>query len=534
MDKLRPFIAWLKKYHFWVFSGVVAVLAIAGWFLATANLDQQYETRAGEIKTRLSSAQQIANTQNHPNSQFEESMQEWLTTYRQDIDLAWQKKWEAQQKELSWPSELNVRGTNFADAVNGILLGRPIEALSEEDKELPTRLRELYRDYIKEELPKLAEIIGAKWAPQGGAGGSGMGAEYGISGGYEAATDYGMAGGMEGMGGAIPLEKPPLVVWNPANQGAIQAKSFDWSQQLNNTPTTKEVLYAQENLWVLENLMKIIAKTNGSINSPHQATIKMIESIEFGKDVMPIRSKVVVPRIATSTAGADGMGMEGMGMDMEMGMGMEGDPSMMGEYGEGSYDEMGMGAMGPDGMPLDGAAPNPGDRRYVDKDYRKLSLTDLQAATTDPTSENYYLAVAKRLPIRLKLVMDQREIDKLLVECGNADLMVEVRQVRVNAKDTGGTGGDMYGGGGMEMGGGYGGMQDFGIGGAGGSDYGSGMGGTGGTGSEPAEKIFDVPVEIYGIIYIYNPVNQELLGTDDEDSSDDPATPDPTATASVR
>lgn len=522
MDKLRPFLAWLKKHHFWVFSGVVTILAIAGWFLATANLDQQYEARASEIKSRLSSARQIASTPNHPNSQFEVSMNEWLDTYRQDIDLAWQKKWEAQQKELTWPSELNVRGTNFADAINGILLGRPIEALTEEDKELPVRLRELYRDYIKEELPKLAEIIGAKWAPQGGAGGTGS--DYGIGGGY-GATTYDMTGGMEGMGGMIPLEKPPLVIWNPANQGAIQAKSFDWSQQLNNTPTTREVLYAQENLWVLENLMKIIAKTNGAINSPHQATIKVIESIEFGKDVMPIRSKVVVPRIATITAGADGMGME-MGMDMGMGMdgyGMEGDPSMMmDEYG---MDGMG-GEMGPDGMPMAGAAPNPGDRRYVDKDYRKLALADLQAASTEPTSENYYLAVAKRLPIRLNLVMDQREIDKLLVECGNAELMVEVRQVRVNPTTTGTGAGDAYGGG-MEGGGSSYGAMNFGT-----TNYGTGMDGTGNTGGEPAEKVFDVPVEIYGIIYIYNPVNQSLLGTGDEVPSEDVAE-DSTATASV-
>ncbi|PQO38596.1 hypothetical protein C5Y97_11160 [Blastopirellula marina] len=159
------------------------------------------------------------------------------------------------------------------------------------------------------------------------------------------------------------------------------------------------------------------------------------------------------------------------------------------------------------------AAPIPGEFRYVDKDYKKLTLEEVQAASTAPTSENYYLTVAKRLPVRMKFKMDQREIDKLLVECGNADLMVEVRQVRVNAMDTN-TGGGSYGG--MGGGGEYGGMESGGM----ENEFGGGMGGgmmmggeSGGNArnTEQTEKIFDVPVEIYGIIYIYNPVNKALL-----------------------
>ncbi|WP_199590116.1 hypothetical protein [Bremerella cremea] len=543
MDQLKPIFAGLKKYYFWVCAGIITLVAIGGWYMATSGVDKQTEAKVQEIKSSLNTASTIASTQNHPNAAYETGMKQWLTKYREDIEQAWKEKWNAQRKLLKWPAEL---GKGFEDEVNGILLDpttggrRPIEALTEEDmKELRVRTRELYRDYIKEELPKLADIIGAHWQPTGGAGGGGGGG-YGLGGdsfggedsfGGFAATggtnsEYGGPGG----GGANPNEPPkkaPLVIWSSTNQGAIQAKSFDWSGAASkNTPTTKEVLYAQENLWVLENLMRIIKKTNGDISSPHQATIKQIISIEFGRDVMPIRSRVSVPRLAT-----------GMGEGGEYGSGGEGgymeDSSMMDAGGYGGEDPSMMmdgGYGGEGGMMGEGGATmaTPGEYRYVDKDYKKLTLEEVQAASTAPTSENYYLTVAKRLPIRMRLVMDQREIDKLLVECGNADMMVEVRQVRVNATDSnnGGAGGYGGGGGGYEGGGGMSGVgggyaDDFGGGMAGGGM--SGESGPGGANNEQNEKLFEVPVEIYGIIYIYNPVNKALLWPDGAQTADEEA-----------
>lgn len=547
MDKLRPAIAFLKKYYFWVFALVVLLVGIGGWYMSTSSLDQEYLARSQEIDTRLSSAKQIASTANHPNTQYEEEMQTWLTQYRDDIDQAWQKKWEAQKGVLTWPPELNVGGSDFTDIVNGILLGRPIEALAEEDR-MSIAKRELYRDYIKEELPKLAEIIHARWVPSGS--GAGGGGQFGIEafdggGGFE-------GGGRGGIGALNPntIEKPPLVMWNPTNQANIQSKSFDWSganqgQGIGpggpggaagagrNVPTTKEVLYAQENLWVLKNIMNVIAKTNGDISSAHQATIKAIDTIEFGREVMPIRSKVVIPRSPLAAGGVDEYGMEGSGMMDDP----YADPSMMDEGMGMGMDGMGM---GPDGMPMDGMEMDPGDYRYVDKDYKKLMVDDLRAATTEPTSENYYLSVAKRLPVRMRFLMDQREIDKLLVECGNADLMIEVRQVRINPQ-TSGAGGI---GGGSGMGGP--GMGDFNMGAMDmGGEFGGGMGGMGrggqsGDNLDQAEKIFDAPVEIYGIIYIYNPVNRDLLWpegsrpVDDESTADDTSTETAGMTATTR
>jgi hypothetical protein len=172
--------------------------------------------------------------------------------------------------------------------------------------------------------------------------------------------------------------------------------------------------------------------------------------------------------------------------------------------------------------------------------------------------EDAFLVVAKRMPVRLRLTVDVRKLHRLLTECGNAKLPVEIRQVRINR--SGQSGGGMPGGygmpgygptGGMEMmggapggygseggtpyGPGYGGGTGYGMtpGMAPGMEMGPGYGGPGygtgydqgGAGLSPdamrnrtqisSTTSFDIPVEIYGIIYIYNPVDQQRLGVPD-------------------
>ncbi|TWT33258.1 hypothetical protein [Blastopirellula retiformator] len=518
MDQMRVFLAAMKKYGFWVLTGLVLVASLGVWFYASMTIDADLAKQKSEIESKRNSAQQIASTEEHPNEKFAAGMEGWLNRYREDIAKSWQYQWESQQKELVWPKELNAGRIDFAATVNSVLQNHPIEAVPDEElvkgrTGLTTQLCEVYRDYIKEELPKLAEKIGAEWNVAENAGGGG-----GFAGGFAGGGgDFAMEG-MGPMGGANPgvgVKERPVVLWDSANQQMIQAKSFDWSKRPNNRPTPREVLYAQEDLWVLENLMRIIKAVNGDTTEHHLAAIKRIEAIELGKGVANQRIQLELPPMIAA-AGEDGMemGMDGMGMGMDGigmdGMGMDGmDPEMMGMDGMG-MDGMGMDGMGMDGMGMGGAmAPvDPAMFRYVDKDYKKIDAETLKTAMTSPTEEGYYLAVAKRLPVRMRITIDQRKIDKLLVECGNADLMLEVRQLRLNP--TTGASGGMGGMGGF-AGGMPGGFE-------GGFDGGPGMPGGG---QQKVDNRYDVPIEVYGIVYIYNPVNKELLGITDESESED-------------
>jgi hypothetical protein len=198
---------------------------------------------------------------------------------------------------------------------------------------------------------------------------------------------------------------------------------------------------------------------------------------------------------------------------------------------------------------------DPAEGRYVDDKFQPVPPARLREAFTSTKPEEAFLAVAKRMPVRMHLVVDQRYINRLLAECGNSNLVVEIRQVRVNrplyeggpASFTGGG----YGGGGGERGPGGGGGYGAGAGSARGGGYTGGGGGYGGSGGygggggpggeygpgaglEDEKVHHQVEIELYGIVYIYNPVNEAMV-TVVQDANNSaslaPATADPAAPA---
>jgi hypothetical protein len=113
----------------------------------------------------------------------------------------------------------------------------------------------------------------------------------------------------------------------------------------------------------------------------------------------------------------------------------------------------------------------------------------------------------------MRFKMDQRKLNRLLTECGNADLLLEIRQVRINTDPHGNAdlGGMMGGGGrpGPQMGG----MAGLpGLGSPDGGMEGSGSGGGTGPAIVGTSKSYDLPVEVYGIVYLFNPVDMNKLG----------------------
>lgn len=213
-------------------------------------------------------------------------------------------------------------------------------------------------------------------------------------------------------------------------------------------------------------------------------------------------------------------------------------------------------------------ARDPAEMRYVDEKYQPLPASRLRGALTSRSPEDALLAVAKRMPVRIRVGIDQRRLNVFLAQCGNAKLPLEVRQVRINRPPApvGGMGGyGMMAGGGPGYESGYapGGMGGFAGGFSGSSDggYSSGgfgglggfsamgggtaggfggfgttagegytspgmMGGTGRPGAVPGSVTADasvdpnmIDVEVYGIVYIYNPVNVNQLNPDVSGSS---------------
>ena len=550
MDQLKAFLSSAMKHAFWVVCGTIVALSIGSWYMACGNLDKEFQTHVGTIDKNYTTVKSIKDKTIHPNEFSQKGMDQLNKGLLDSVLNAWQAQYSQQVNILRWPAEL---GDDFVASVRSLI---PIELKVEFDgtknpptplgQELKVDFRQRYANYVERLLPHLAEMINAKWTVKAGAMAMGSG------------------GGMPDMsmpdmstvptpGTARPKlgEKPPIVLWNTADQGQLLGNHFNWSKQPDSAPTTLQLLYAQEDLWVLTALMSIVRDTNKDAESRHEAIVKTIESVLIGRQASGRAGQVLRLRGAAGGSSTDGgyampdpSGSAGMSSGSSPGSGAGPSPGSGGP-GSGGYPTPGGSMTMGSGMDaMSGTARgamDPADYRYVGTDYLPLPAEKVRSAMKSESPEDAFYVVAKRMPIRLQLVVDQRRLYRLLAECGNCRLPVEIRQVRINKKggasgSTGseygggsgysmpGMGGDMAGGGGMSDFGASPGASPYGMGsGSGGMGMGMGMGMGGGIGTADLTKRsqvssasdYDVSVELQGIIYIYNPVDKSRLGLQD-------------------
>lgn len=457
MDKLKVFFGKLKKHHFWVLTGLVLIMATLMWYMATGSLADEYKTNRAKIEGEFSELSKIVGTTEHPNKTFEAGTQELERDLRKDVDRAWTRVFNDQKsKVLKWPKELGEEFLAWMDD--------PANYKSEIDEDF----RDSYWNYVKEEFPNLLKIVDARpyWDKEEDEMGGGMGG----------VMRRRSAPGPAGRARTQMPKREYKVIWDKKNQQPID-ESLEFPK---GRPTSQQVRFCQENLWVYRALLEAIADVNQGATGHHNAKIKQIIGINIGQDASQLVQESLAPGRIMSVDGA--MANQSTMMTMSMPMGEGGMPAGAPPMMEGGERGGPMGTGSTDGRkPLD-------DKRYVDE-----KGIPMPSGTTGP--EEF-----KRMPILMRLFMDQREIANLLVRLANSPLPVEIRQLRVNTKMQGFSNPRMV---------------MFG----GGQEAGGAMGGRGGAAQIKRDKAFeeasqspyDVAVELHGIIYIFNPPNPELM-----------------------
>ena len=509
----------IKKHSFWLVSGLVILVFVAGWYLSTKKLKTETAMFKGQIDSGFSAVSSVINNNpNHANDHSHEKMAELAEQLKQNLLDAWELQYNRQKDLLVWPQEL---GADFLADIDRLLVKNgqrnPIETITFPSEEIQHNLQrhllERYQLYALKQVPPLADIIRSNWEadkPANNQAGDDNLAE------FAEADQSGPPAQSKSLG------PPPIITWDKNSQSSVQSR-FKWSR----TPTTLQVLYAQEDLWVLTQIMQVLEEVNKDALVPSKAVITELTSLEVGRNAADITEvgQVMDINMLKSASLDGGDGMDDMGMDD-----MEGMEAGMDEGGgDGSIDSSS--SSGTTGETTEAASPHPANRRYVDNALQRLDAARLQAAVAPGPNaqlETIYLAVAKRYPIRMRIKMDLTKLPDLLTACGNAKLPIEVLQVSVNGSvgrsgTSGGSGADM---------GGDDGMQDemfgegmFGEEGGGDDMVGDEMFGGGQTST--AERLlltnfpYEEAVELYGVVYIYNPVNIEKLGITLEEPADD-------------
>ena len=459
MDQLKEFLGVLKRQHFWILAPILFIVGIFGWWGASKKLDAEFMQNKGTVDRYVQDMQSVSSKQPHPNTEYHEGMRQLIQQREDNIRAAWETKWDRQETELTWPQELPP---DFLQQVSKM---RPIESVT---SSLSARSRRAYANFVKGVLPGIAEQVGAVWNPAArGSGGFNRGSR--------------AAGGEERESAKTTTA---VVDWNSSDQAKWREK-FNWGDA---APNTKEVLYAQEDLWVLETLFDILRRTNGDVITRAQASIKDIDFIQIGADVDPPsrQSFRVIALQPMEVDGGDDDDGDGAGAGDD-------DDAMLATPLTGGGDYIPMNESGG----AVAAAPDLVVNRYYNKDYEPIA--DLQSLKQSAT-------VAKRVPVRMRVRMDQRDINKLLVECANAPLTFEVRQLRLLDPRSSG---DLLG-------------ADAGTG-----EYANSYS----AGRKKARLLADYQtfvrtVELFGIVYIFNPPSDAVLagevaeeGLEDDDTA---------------
>ena len=402
MDKLQPII----KHHFWILFLVALVLPPIAWSMTTGSLDEQTQTREDDLNSTLNG---VVAGQSAPNDDWKNQASMLVNVRKESNKRAWDRLWNIQTGLQIWPDFVRpymetcpYRGTP-ADVPN---------ASPQDVSAVMATVPNLYRDDYEHEIERVWRI------PEPVSEQTGM---------------------------TVENDAPQKVLFPSTVLPRVPKAKWMAAQ-----PTWMEMWNAQEDLWLMSELLKAIRRVNADATSIADANVRQIQAVQlFGGTRAAAGS-------SGSSAGSAPSGEAGM-----MGLGYPGGMTRRGPGGPSSaefalseeYDVKDAPTSGGGGFPgsmAGGAAP--------------------AAAGSDPQAdENRYIKqewAYRTRGFKLRLSVHQMYVPEVISELLKSDFPVEIvrfQQSALNPDRPGGgrgaTGGyagtNLAAGGGGYPGGGY-------------------------------------------------------------------------------
>ncbi|MFM7035351.1 MAG: hypothetical protein ACKOYJ_09285 [Planctomycetia bacterium] len=414
-DSLRPYANTLAKIHFWILAAAVPLILLPLLFATRSGMSGRITEKRKTIENKIQGISAIKSAKNnpHPNEKWRKKIQENVQGINDETLTVWTSLWNDQRKIRQWPSSL---GPDFVKRASDL---KP-------DGSLPRALLERYQNGIRQVVRQIPARMGvadlmteAAAAAPGGAG-----------------RPVG-----PGTGGAKDDQPKPLVTWSAEDQRRLYA-SFDWEE----TPSTTQVVMAQEELWMYGVLCDAIKKINSAGSNPSNIPIPLISEVMVGypaaEDDPGASNGTRILKIQPSAAAGGMPQFDMMGPDpngSQGGLLRPPHPRFTGAESRAPGMPVGMGPGMQPGMPpgepgMDGpqAAPDESLKAwvYVDLKGKPLTASELSQA---PHSK-----MVRLMPFVLRLTIDQRSLDALMLELASAPIPIDTRQVRVNPNDSSG------------------------------------------------------------------------------------------------
>jgi hypothetical protein len=489
-DSLRQQLAPVLKHHFWILAALVPLLLIPALFMAAADRREVISRERATIDGRVSALEAVRNTADHPNAAWSEAFDRQAAAVREELLGEWKAFWESQQPLRVWPEEL---GPDFLASIAAVESGSR--------KDLLFRDQQRYQNTVAEIVRQLPARMGCEELMVAEDGQAVGGLEFGGQRPPLLGRPLGMGPGED----AEATRSRDVLVWRPEDQKRL-LESFTW----NKPPSTTKVRLAQEELWVYGLFCDAIRRINEGSTALFDARITTVEELAVGYPAAEDQpggqgtGRVIADRRPAVAPGVSGFedallaGEPGQGMPGEQLQSRPPHPRFSG--GEEGLEAAvprsfaplpGLGE-GPDGEET-GPSLTPDDMLkqwiYVDFNGRPLMAPELATA---PDAQLVHL-----MPFVMRLVMDQRQIDRLLADLAASPVPIDVRQVRINPSARGAGGEGVFGGprdGGFET-------------------------PAGGGGQSERRRPFDVIVELRGTVGLATPPNPAAVGGGSEQAA---------------
>ena len=537
MDKLFPVIEFFKKYGFWILCFILASASIGVWFFATGQIDGKNKKLTSEIEQKFSKGNSLRSTSAeegvsaHANTASEEGMQQKIDEVTVTLVEAWKKRHAAQAGLMKWPDEIKSQNAQFVSTFEQF---DPPEAFPDDyEIDKMTSLLEIYKIHIPKSMDRICEIIGTEWPYEtsaSSASDSESDGDEGRGGDGERGGPGGGGGGRGGDRGEDQEEEEDEVriicEWNEENQAVWDSKLTNFENRDDNDlddniPTPSQIYMLQQDLWLLEAVFSIVREMNSRdvkdgiemVKANDLATIKRIDHIAFGREALKKLGEItdIVPESEKATTG---------------GMGAERGAPRMPTRGRKDAPDNGYGEIEYDDQPAFHG-------RYVDENMSKfLTADEVKAALKPgplPAGEGLGLMVAKRVPVRMAVKINETKIPEFVAACENSPFEFKIWQVRINKHEA--NEGIVHTGGKSKIGSKKKEQRQMGAAGFGGADNGN-EGASSALEFGPVETRtnYDVKAEFYGYVKIYNPVDEARLTgkkAEGEDAAADEADSNP-------
>ena len=521
MEKLQPVLQALYKHRFWITCGLVAVASVITWYMAWSGIDKARDERVTKLNSKKSSITSVIKStvpksaldaedepglNVHPNEETEKGMQERIKVAAEGALEAWEERYKKQQELLKFaPDYVDENDRLPNHVVEKLESHNPME-LPLESELLELTQRQTYKWWIARQMPALASKIGTKW-PFDRKGDEIEFTNPEEQAAFDAAVD--------------------LIYWNDKNKELWNSKITEftgWDGNFEAEPSSQQMLALQQDLWILAGIFDAMSSVNEGFSANDLAPIKALDHIYIGREgvAKDVGEVTTVSGEAVTSAPKRNRGSSELTSSKKR----------KSSRAKASRSRKSRKAK----VFNPAASESPFHGRYVNRDYSQLDESVItEAITSDELTDQSYLAVAKRVPVRIALQMDERRINDFLAAAANSPFAFEIRQVRINqtpkavdrvgksqaASNTKKKGGPPAG----PSIGGDGPAEADGPGGGGGG----GAGGGSGVGADfrfrhELRGDFNIRIEFIGIVKIYNPVSRSLFFPEEKPDNPD-ATP---------